>query len=124
MNLIKVTNTKNKIVVNKTDNTIKVFQTPNKIIVKNVGIQGAKGDDNIVSINELDAHDQFIEIGTDGNDINIVSAVDTHTVNIPTASATKRGALDSADYTTFNNKASTDYVDDSIDNAIIDAGTF
>lgn len=50
MNLIKVTNPKNKIVVNKTDSTIKVIQRPNKIIVKNVGIQGARGDSVLTAI--------------------------------------------------------------------------
>jgi hypothetical protein len=43
--------------------------------------------------------------GTTGVDFNINSAVGgIHTFNLPTASATNRGALSSANWTTFNNK--------------------
>jgi hypothetical protein len=49
---------------------------------------------------------QFFAVGTSGTDFAISSASDTHTFNLPTASATNRGALSSADWTTFNNKTS------------------
>jgi hypothetical protein len=49
---------------------------------------------------------QFFAIGTSGTDFAISSVTDTHTFNLPTASATNRGALSSADWTTFNNKTS------------------
>jgi hypothetical protein len=47
---------------------------------------------------------QFFAVGTSGTNFNIASATDTHTFNLPTASATNRGALASADWSTFNNK--------------------
>jgi hypothetical protein len=49
---------------------------------------------------------QYLTVGTSGTDFAISSATDTHTFNLPTASATNRGALSSADWTTFNNKTS------------------
>ncbi|MBK9321535.1 MAG: hypothetical protein IPM97_01015 [Bdellovibrionaceae bacterium] len=45
-------------------------------------------------------------LGTAGTDIGISSAGSAHTFDIPTASATKRGALSSADWSTFNSKMS------------------
>ena len=50
---------------------------------------------------------QYFATGTTGTDFNISSATATHTFNLPTASATNRGALSSGDWTTFNNKVST-----------------
>ena len=52
-----------------------------------------------------------LTIGTSGTDLSSTVANSTTTpvitLNVPTASATNRGALSSADWTTFNNKAST-----------------
>lgn len=46
--------------------------------------------------------------GTSGTDVNVsgspITTSGTFTLNIPTASATNRGALSSSDWTTFNNK--------------------
>ena len=56
------------------------------------------------ALNGLTAQVQYFATGTSGTDFAISSATDTHTFNLPTASATKRGALSSADWTTFNNK--------------------
>lgn len=58
----------------------------------------------IVSLNGLTAFEQNFGVGTAGTDFGISSAAATHTFNLPTASATNRGALSSADWTTFNNK--------------------
>ncbi len=58
----------------------------------------------LTALNGLTAQVQYFGTGTSGSDFNIVSSVDTHTFNLPTASATKRGALSSADWSTFNNK--------------------
>jgi trimeric autotransporter adhesin len=56
------------------------------------------------SLNGLIANTQYFSTGTSGSDFNISSVTDTHTFNLPTASATNRGALSSADWSTFNGK--------------------
>ena len=58
------------------------------------------------SLNGLSDQVQYFAVGTTGTDFAISSSLDTHTFNLPTASATNRGALSSADWTTFNGKAS------------------
>lgn len=58
----------------------------------------------ITAINGLTAQVQYFSIGTSGVDFNISSINDTHTFNLPTASAINRGALSNTDWTTFNNK--------------------
>jgi len=66
----------------------------------------------IGTLNGLTAATQYFATGTSGSDFNINSVTDTHTFNLPTASSTNRGALSSADWTTFNNKIG---VNDTID---------
>jgi hypothetical protein len=58
----------------------------------------------LAALNGLTDQVQFLATGTAGTNFNIVSSAATHTFNIPTASAVNRGALSSADWTTFNNK--------------------
>jgi len=58
----------------------------------------------LTALNGLTAQVQYFATGTSGTDFNISSSTATHTFNIPTASATNRGALSSADWTTFNDK--------------------
>ena len=60
----------------------------------------------ITSLNGLNAAIQTFATGTSGSDFNISSATSTHTFNLPTASATNRGALSSTDWSTFNAKES------------------
>jgi hypothetical protein len=60
----------------------------------------------MVSLNNLTDQSQFITTGTSGTNFNIVSSVDTHTFNLPVASAANTGKLSSTDWSTFNNKAS------------------
>ena len=60
----------------------------------------------LTALNGLTAQIQNFAVGTSGTDFAIASATATHTFNLPTASATNRGALSSADWTTFNNKTS------------------
>jgi hypothetical protein len=56
------------------------------------------------AINGITAQVQNLATGTAGTDFAISSAGSTHTFNLPTASGTNRGALSSADWTTFNSK--------------------
>jgi len=56
------------------------------------------------ALNGLTKQTQYLAVGTSGTDFAISSSVDTHTFNLPTASATNRGALSSANWSTFNNK--------------------
>ena len=56
------------------------------------------------AINGLTAQVQNLATGTAGSDFGINSTGSTHTFNLPTASASNRGALSSADWSTFNSK--------------------
>jgi hypothetical protein len=58
----------------------------------------------MVSLNNLTDQSQFITTGTSGTNFAIVSSGDTHTFNLPVASATNTGKLSSTDWSTFNNK--------------------
>jgi hypothetical protein len=58
----------------------------------------------LTALNGLTDSVQYFAVGTSGTDFAISSSGDTHTFNLPTASASNRGALSSADWTTFNNK--------------------
>jgi hypothetical protein len=61
----------------------------------------------LTALNGLIAQVQNFAVGTSGTDFAINSVTDTHTFNLPTASATNRGALSSADWSTFNGKVNT-----------------
>lgn len=61
----------------------------------------------LTSLNGLTAQTQLLAVGTAGTDFAINSTTATHTFNLPTASAANRGALSSADWTTFNGKFNT-----------------
>ena len=58
----------------------------------------------LTALNGLTAQVQNFAVGAGGSDFNISSVVDTHTFNLPTASATKRGALSSIDWSAFDAK--------------------
>lgn len=58
----------------------------------------------LTALNGLTQQVQNLAVGTSGTDFAISSATDTHTFNLPTASASNRGALSSADWSTFNSK--------------------
>jgi hypothetical protein len=60
----------------------------------------------LTALNGLTAQIQSLATGTTGTDFNISSATATHTFNLPDASASNRGALTSANWTTFNGKES------------------
>ena len=61
----------------------------------------------LTALNGLTAQVQNLAVGTSGTDFAISSVGSTHTFNLPTASATNRGALSSADWSTFNGKVAT-----------------
>jgi hypothetical protein len=58
----------------------------------------------LTALNGLTQQVQYFAVGTSGTDFNISSVLDTHTFNLPTASAANRGALSSTDWSTFNGK--------------------
>ena len=58
----------------------------------------------LTALNGLTQQVQNLAVGTSGTDFAISSVTDTHTFNLPTASATNRGALSSANWSTFNGK--------------------
>lgn len=62
------------------------------------------GGGGITTLNTLTASTQALAIGTSGTDLSWSSASTTHTLNVPTASASNRGALSSTDWSTFNSK--------------------
>ena len=61
----------------------------------------------LTALNGLTEQVQSFATGSTGTDFGITSAAAVHTFNLPTASATNRGALSSADWTTFNGKFNT-----------------
>lgn len=69
------------------------------LLLSDFGSSGA-----ITSINALTANAQTIVVGTGGSDFNVVSSGSVHTLNLPTADSSHRGALSSADWSTFNAK--------------------
>jgi hypothetical protein len=58
----------------------------------------------MTSLNNLTNQVQYLATGTSGSDFNILSATDTHTFNLPTASATNTGKLSASDWSVFNAK--------------------
>jgi len=70
-------------------------------INQQAGIMAGTG---ITAINSLTGSAQTLGVGTSGTDFAVSSVGTAHTLNLPTASATNRGALSSANWTTFNNK--------------------
>jgi len=58
----------------------------------------------LTALNGLTKQVQYFAVGSTGTDFGISSATDTHTFNLPTASASNRGALSSSDWSTFNGK--------------------
>ena len=70
-------------------------------VTQQSGIMAGTG---LTAINSLTGAAQTLTTGTTGTDFAISSSGSTHTFNLPTASATNRGALSSTDWSTFNGK--------------------
>ena len=70
-------------------------------VTQQSGIMAGTG---ITAINSITEAAQTLGVGTSGTDFDISSSGSAHTFNLPTASASNRGALSSADWTTFNGK--------------------
>lgn len=62
------------------------------------------GGAGITTLNTLTGATQTFATGTSGTDFAISSSGTAHTFNIPTASASNRGLLSTADWSTFNGK--------------------
>lgn len=70
-------------------------------VTQQAGIMAGTG---ITALNGLSADVQTFATNGSGSDFNVSSSGSTHTFNLPTASATNRGALSSANWSTFNGK--------------------
>jgi hypothetical protein len=70
-------------------------------VTQQSGIMAGTG---ITAINSLTGAAQTMVTGTDSSDFKIVSTGTSHKFNLPTASATNRGLLSSANWSTFNGK--------------------
>lgn len=66
--------------------------------------QTGAGGSGITTLNTLTATTQSFAIGSAGTDATWSSATDTHTLNLPSASASNRGLLTAANWSTFNAK--------------------
>jgi hypothetical protein len=70
-------------------------------VTQQAGIMAGTG---ITAINSLTGAAQTLVTGSSGTDFAISSVGTAHTFNVPSASATNRGLLSSADWSTFNGK--------------------
>jgi hypothetical protein len=73
-------------------------------VTQQAGIIAGTG---MTALNGLTSSVQTISTGTTGSDFNVVSSGTDHQFNIPTASATTRGALSTTDWSAFNGKQDT-----------------
>ncbi|HJV19515.1 MAG TPA: hypothetical protein VJ552_06500, partial [Sediminibacterium sp.] len=77
--------------------------------IKDGTIENVKLVNNSIGLNGLPLSlggGQSFAVGATGTNVNIASSGTVHTFNFPTASATNRGVLTSADWSSFNNRLS------------------
>lgn len=65
---------------------------------------GSAGGGGISSLNGLSDSTQSLAVTTSGTDFTITTSGSTHLFNLPTATSSRRGALSSTDWSTFNGK--------------------
>ena len=88
-----------RIFVNVAGKTVTLYTEDNRLC--QVVTTFSKG---LASLNNLTDQSQYLTTGTSGTNFAIVSSGDTHTFNLPVASATNTGKLSNTDWSTFNNK--------------------
>lgn len=89
----------------------------NLLISNGTAFESATGSGYFVSsLNGLTNNSQTFATGSSGGDFNISSSAGVHTLNIPNASASNRGALTQSDFQTFTNKVSGQAI--SVDNEL------
>lgn len=88
-----------RIFVNVAGKTVTLYTEDNRLC--QVVTTFSKG---LASLNNLTDQSQYLTTGTSGTNFAIVSSGDTHTFNLPTASATNTGKLSNTDWSTFNAK--------------------
>jgi len=76
-------------------------------VTQQSGIMAGTG---LTAINSLTGAAQTLTTGTTGTDFTIVDSGTDHTFNLPTASASNRGAVSSTDWSTFNGKTISSWV--------------
>ena len=89
-------------------------------VTQQSGIMSGTG---ITAINSLTNSVQTIVTGNTGSDFNIISSGSTHTFNLPTASATNRGALSQTDWSRFNDETSFTVISDGYPSSGFTGGT-
>lgn len=80
---------------------VTITPSGNKITIASTGGGGGGGG---TTINGQSGASQTLTVGTSGTDFAISSAANVHSFNLPTASASARGALSSSDWSLFNGK--------------------
>jgi hypothetical protein len=71
-------------------------------------------DSGIKNINGQSGINQTITVGTRGDDVNITSNQNIHTIHIPTVNKTKRGLLSCDDFSLFHNKLNSNLLQGNI----------
>ncbi len=85
-------------------NPTNFFSANTNLIVAAIASYFSGTGSGLLNLNGETSNTQDFEVGTSGSDFAVSSGGGTHTFNLPTASGSARGALSSANWTTFNSK--------------------